>query len=953
MADSADMFSFPGVIAYAAITVLVLPEDFKKDDKAVPSYAFPCYIVGTSLLFAGMLFCAIIIERSSKQYYLKPIKCSKLYWLQPGNQHVGDQVFGAFMAVKQGPGLQYIKSTRLPKHDSGYVELYTILGSTMLGFIIQFIGLRGLHASVILAQLGSTLLMSIVRTCLRTERMTPEENLLENKKQRDLAVQKKQELDLFAFHLHNVESFEPTSSISAAVSRSNSSNTCVARPDKADKPLANQIIETRAFLAEITSKTQSHLGSNVSWDDMPIRKVARSLAETIGTTMDLLSSWGVDYGKEFEFPLSFEFIECTPEGSARTVPSHGNHPISIQRRGDALKWRVDQNELEAIIGLSTWSLYKSDEEWQKPLNRMVGLSEFEAGQLETYLYFHKWIFRQTEAKMVSANMIDSSRRLFGFDSNQHSFQKEILVVSTENDLETMMAQDIYMQFLRKALMHLSALKDDTSLHSGIQYSFFAKNRQVDELILCFENCMLGSREDALLCTIPTLRSLDRLPKFAGDSAKFRKQVEDLVSQNDWKMAFEILEWISERSEGVELQHSVFELGYLCRRALMAHDTATRQTGLEYTCKLLAMDIRKNFLASRRLIAPEDWSEAFQIKQWWEQFSKQFGWIAWHISLNTPSAKCIQPTLKQHGVLESLGTAAETGQDADFSPAIVKATQEFLTLSAWDVHVRDLEENYDELGYAWALQQNFDAIAYFSLVRWAEIGTESPMLCQRAFTIAARQPTDWGIKVLLQHDADIGSSDERTISALLQAIDQNNLKVAEALLKNGANPNGNEKGPDVIPLGLCAQRDLTDMATLLLKHGASVYVTDRNGMSALHWASNENKLRMAGLLISSGADVGRFGADGVTPLHCAVKNGYLQMAELILDAGADINAPGGNRQKTPLMFAASSCFPDVVHMLLAKGADIHAQDADGSTALDWAKISNCSDATKIIEKAARA
>lgn len=943
------------MIAYAAVTALVLPEDFKKNDKAVPSYAFPCYIVGTSLLFAGMLFCAIIIERSSRQYYFKSIKPSRIYWLQPGNQHVGDQVFGAFMAVKQGPGssmskqLRYIKSTRHSIYDITYVGLYTVLGSTMLGFIIQFIGLRGLHASVILAQLGSTLLMSIMRTCLRTERMTPEENLLEDRDKRDLAVQKKQELDVFAFHLHNVESFEPTLSISPAASRSNSPDTCVAQPDK---PLVKQIIETRALLAEITSKTQSHLGSNVSWDDMPIRKVARSLTETIGTTMDLLSSWGVDYGKEFEFPLSFECIECTTKGSAQTVPSRGKHLIRIQRRGDALKWRVDENELEAIIGLLTWSLYKSDEEeGQKPLNRMVGLSESEAGKLETYLYFHKWIFRQTEAKLVSNKMIDSSKRLFGFDSEQYASDSDILIVSTENGAETMVAQDIYIHFLRNALTHLNELNYDAEVLPGIQSTFLAQHTQINDLASCFETCNLGSREDALLCAIPILRTLDLLPPLAAYSAKVRALKENLVQKNDWAKAFKLLEWICQRSEYTEFEYSLYELGYFCRRALLVKDNNICRMGLEYTRKLLVSDMRKEFFDSQGVSTPDRWLGSQAYCEWCNGFTKQLGWVTWHISVNMSSAKWIQPTLQENSASESLQTRAEIGQDARFPIEAIKALQEWITLDDWDF-TRDLDGKEDEQAFGWALQEGHYAIAYFLLTRWAEVGFEHELFFQRAFIATARYSSDWGIWVLKQHGADIEAVNRMKISALLQVIDDENLDAVQSLLSNEANPNGNDKAPDAKPLILAAHRGLTDFVALLLQYNASIHITDTIGMSALHWASDQNQLETARLLLSHGANVEMIGASGMTPLHSAVTNGHLEMAKLLLEAGANIDAQEENSGKTSLMFAAKYAFVEIIQMLLERGADLHRQDLDGSTALYWAETSHCPDPFQMIEEALR-
>jgi hypothetical protein len=196
---------------FAALTVFMWPETFQKDDKPVASYAFPFYVIGSTLLFIGMFFCAFIMERSSKEYYLQPQKPSKIYWLQPGKQNADDQVFKAFLTTKEygGPSvaenLSYIKSVRDYRFHRKYLQIYSTLASTLLGFIFQFVGLRGLHASVILAQLGSTFLMAIVRTILRTERMAPEEN--EFRDEQKLLSSTQQELDCFAFHLENIDSF--------------------------------------------------------------------------------------------------------------------------------------------------------------------------------------------------------------------------------------------------------------------------------------------------------------------------------------------------------------------------------------------------------------------------------------------------------------------------------------------------------------------------------------------------------------------------------------------------------------------------------------------------------------------------------------------------------------------------------------------------------------------------
>ncbi|KAJ6157740.1 hypothetical protein N7470_005332 [Penicillium chermesinum] len=134
-----------GVIIYAVVTVYIVPGSFKVDGKAVPKYAFPLYIIGTVFLFMGMMNSAILIGRSSHNYTLVPNKPSKVYWLQPGNQVVGDQVFNAFLAVNAEPldSMSYIKSRRgrLGKNQS--IETYATISLTMVGFIFQFIGREG------------------------------------------------------------------------------------------------------------------------------------------------------------------------------------------------------------------------------------------------------------------------------------------------------------------------------------------------------------------------------------------------------------------------------------------------------------------------------------------------------------------------------------------------------------------------------------------------------------------------------------------------------------------------------------------------------------------------------------------------------------------------------------------------------------------------------------------
>jgi hypothetical protein len=56
--------------------------------------------------------------------------------------------------------------------------MFTALVLSLFGFVCQFVGFRGLHASVALFQLALTLCMAIFRAFLRAGRLSQEDNAL-------------------------------------------------------------------------------------------------------------------------------------------------------------------------------------------------------------------------------------------------------------------------------------------------------------------------------------------------------------------------------------------------------------------------------------------------------------------------------------------------------------------------------------------------------------------------------------------------------------------------------------------------------------------------------------------------------------------------------------------------------------------------------------------------------
>ncbi|KAG0637297.1 hypothetical protein HOY80DRAFT_282782 [Tuber brumale] len=119
-----------------------------------------------------------------------------------------------------------------------------------------------------------------------------------------------------------------------------------------------------------------------------------------------------------------------------------------------------------------------------------------------------------------------------------------------------------------------------------------------------------------------------------------------------------------------------------------------------------------------------------------------------------------------------------------------------------------------------------------------------------------------------------------------------------------------------------------LLTFLLAKGANVNATGNLGSavkfgSALHIAVKLNFTDIAQILISHGAKVNVQVGEYGTILNTAVARGAERMVEILLDAGADLSeAP--TRYGNALVLAVAMHKNVIAELLLSRGADIHAQ-----------------------------
>ena len=92
------------------------------------------------------------------------------------------------------------------------------------------------------------------------------------------------------------------------------------------------------------------------------------------------------------------------------------------------------------------------------------------------------------------------------------------------------------------------------------------------------------------------------------------------------------------------------------------------------------------------------------------------------------------------------------------------------------------------------------------------------------------------------------------------------------------------------------------------------------------------------LIAQGEDLGTPDRNGRTPLHEAVRYAYknesaaLRIVTALLDAGVPIDPVEKDNRQTPLAEAAIYEAPEVLKLLIARGANVNAKMRDKSTPL---------------------
>ncbi len=206
-----------------------------------------------------------------------------------------------------------------------------------------------------------------------------------------------------------------------------------------------------------------------------------------------------------------------------------------------------------------------------------------------------------------------------------------------------------------------------------------------------------------------------------------------------------------------------------------------------------------------------------------------------------------------------------------------------------------------------------------LARGAKVNVASLSSSTPLIVAASTSGASESIRQLLDHGADVKPADRNGLTALLTATLLNESVSAKMILEAGGDPRANG-GVLGTPLMAAAINGNAELTRLYLERKADI-----NAVSA----------DSDGIVKNGQVQFGR-----VTALHMAAAGQSPEVVKLLLDRGATVD-PRDIRGMTPLMFAVSTDHPvpEIIKLLRARGADPLAKSTIGETTLDWARKFN--------------
>ncbi|KAK4078254.1 uncharacterized protein Triagg1_3270 [Trichoderma aggressivum f. europaeum] len=932
---------------------------FLKDGKRVVDYAFPCAAGGTLLLVLGLFMCAWVVEKSTAETCYEADKHQIfIVWLQK-HHTVSEQVFRPF-AIYPTRKRKYITMSRRNIRENmrensimGHnekdaedtkekdeqtreriLENITFIGAliSLVGFIGQFIGMRGLNWTASILQLGITIVVTIIRVIVRRGL---------GKSPIRTRLKSKSELDWFALSFGDIKTAPwailddiPRKGRENDASKDDSSPRWrICTGDKQAYP-SLKLVDDESRRIEKTSMAHKMMVArqqlrNLSKWKSPVREEAARLTSAIET-------------------IAQTFLEELPEGNYvwsipaiyRGLPDE-HVDIELEKKKD-MKWQVKDTagRIEAILSLwlySTPPAKLSDSNQPRQL-RLYGSSEHQ-NRLSRDL--HWWMpeviaemSTQTKAEVDEKKSIGTT--VVGFTSEEGSVEStdedgedtKYLVLECQEKQERLFSRDLLFSFLRAVAKMPEVTISSASSIQQMNYSKMTedwrelkiKNDTISNLARKLEKIGFGTLSDIyfdLIVPLSLEQKLSNIKNVIDDATKqaqryertcqWKKLVDSCTCLLDLSLQFDL----AKESSG-PLAIAVC-LGFLSR---LRHESVLQKAeGREEEELTKQLNILMTKLKDERFAKQANISipTRMQMKEW-------------HYAM--PFSTIIGPAP------DNIRSLPESFQITADHQQFMQEIESEKTLYFWDFEKLEKIDafGWSPLHYAANLQADNMRIVFSrkgDVLNIRDFMGWTPL--QHACLVGNERVVD----MLLDRDAPIEIAGYDGITPMHCAVRSGNADILQMLVDKVKSGRQRYTGKGVVhvdrnerhPIHWAAVKGDVDLVWLLKD---DISLKDRFGWTCLHLAAIYGHEDLLTCIIEDcGADINIGDNDSRTPLHLAIENKSLPAISLLINAGAQVNAKSKDGS-TPLHIAVKQI--DTVQLLLQNGADKEATDLEGRTPL---------------------